>query len=178
EAFERFFADTGRFALGVCNGCQMMSGLARLVPGAQAWPRFSRNRSEQFEARLSCVEITESPSLFFRDMAGARLPVVVSHGEGRADWGPRVQIMSDAHVVMRYVDAAAKPAQRYPANPNGSPHGITGVCNEDGRVTILMPHPERVFRTITLSWAPAAFHDLGDESPWMLMFRNARRWVS
>jgi len=178
EAFERFFADTGRFALGVCNGCQMMSGLARLVPGAQAWPRFSRNRSEQFEARLSCVEITESPSLFFRDMAGARLPVVVSHGEGRADWGPRVQIMSDAHVVMRYVDAAAKPAQRYPANPNGSPHGITGVCNEDGRVTILMPHPERVFRTITLSWAPAAFHDLGVESPWMLMFRNARRWVS
>jgi len=182
EQFAAFLARPDRFALGVCNGCQMMSGLKEIIPGADAWPRFVRNQSEQFEARLSAVTVLDSPSLFFTGMAGARLPVVVSHGEGRAVWGDPALGKNNAvpaglQACLQYTDAKGAPASQYPANPNGSAQGLTGFCNADGRITILMPHPERVFRNVQLSWLPEPFHALGDDSPWMLMFRNAFDWV-
>ena len=151
----------------------MMSALKELIPGAEAWPRFTRNRVEQFEARFVMVELPASPSLFFDGMAGSRLPVVVSHGEGRAAFDSAGQ-QAQALIAMRYIDNAGKPSERYPCNPNGSPAGITGVTTADGRFTIMMPHPERVFRTVQMSWHP---ENLGEDSPWMRMFRNARRWV-
>ena len=172
EAFGRFLADRGKFALGVCNGCQMLAALKELIPGAAAWPEFAGNRSEQFEARLSLVRIEESPSVFLRGMAGSCLPVATAHGEGRAvfDGG----VTPDGLVALRYVDGAGVAAERYPQNPNGSPAGITGLCNEDGRVTVMMPHPERTLRTVNFSWAPSAWSDV---SPWQRMFLNARRWA-
>jgi phosphoribosylformylglycinamidine synthase len=173
ELFGGFLADTGKFALGVCNGCQMLAALRELVPGTDSWPDFLRNHSEQFEARLSLVEISGSPSLFFGGMEGSRLPVAVAHGEGRASFGGADQV-SDL-VCMRYVDSTGRATDDYPANPNGSPGGITGLCNLDGRVTILMPHPERTLRRINFSWAPA---DWPDVSPWRRMFENARQWVA
>lgn len=169
-AFERFFARGDTFSLGVCNGCQMLSQLKPIIPGAQHWPRLLRNRSEQFEARFGLLEVEASPSLFFADMAGSRLPVAIAHGEGRVqfdDEGDR----SAADVALRYVDGDG-PASRYPANPNGSQDAIAGLSSADGRATILMPHPERTPRTANLSWAPA---DWPDDSPWLRMFRNARR---
>ena len=168
EAFRAFFARPDTFTLGICNGCQMLARLAPLVPGADAWPRFLLNRSGQFEARLVMCEILDSPSLFFRGMAGSKLPVVVAHGEGRAETGPEVPAP-----CLRFVDNRHRPAKRYPANPNGSTGGLTGFTTGDGRATILMPHPERTFRTVQLSWHPSGW---GEESPWMEMFRNARRW--
>jgi len=171
--FAEFFARSDTFALGVCNGCQMMSQLSGIIPGAQDWPRFVRNRSEQFEARLSMVEILPSPSIFFDGMAGSRLPVVVSHGEGRAQFQDG-QAPDRARVAMRFIDSRGQPAARYPANPNGSPGGITGLTSEDGRFTIVMPHPERVFRTVQMSWHPPEW---GEDSPWLRMFRNARHWL-
>ncbi len=179
-SFEAFLADESRFALGVCNGCQMLSSLASIIPGADHWPRFRRNLSEQFEARLSFVEVVESPSVFFRDMAGARLPIVVSHGEGRADWSHHsdaARAQAQTLVAMRYVDAAGQPTERYPANPNGSALGITAVTSRSGHVTVLMPHPERVFRNVQFSYLPPALQALGEVSPWLQMFRNAYRWV-
>jgi len=173
EQFRRFFADTGTFALGVCNGCQMLSALAGIIPGAPHWPRFLHNRSRQFEARLSLVEIVESPSIMLRGMAGSRLPVATAHGEGRAEFRDPSDL-ERVPVALRYVDAAGAPASRYPDNPNGSPAGVTGLCNADGRVTILMPHPERLLRAVNYSWAP---HAWGEWSPWMRMFENARAWV-
>jgi phosphoribosylformylglycinamidine synthase len=170
DEFAAFFARPDTFALGICNGCQMMSNLAAIIPGAGAWPRFQRNRSEQFEARLSMVEIPESPSIFFKGMAGSRLPVVVSHGEGRAVFGAT----ACPDVALRYIDNRGMPANTYPFNPNGSPEGVTGVTTPDGRFTIMMPHPERVFRTVQMSWHPPGW---GDDSPWMTLFRNARKWV-
>ncbi|MCX7891417.1 MAG: phosphoribosylformylglycinamidine synthase [Burkholderiales bacterium] len=173
EEFAAFFARGDTFALGVCNGCQMMSNLAALIPGAAAWPKFVRNRSEQFEARVAMVEILPSPSLFFAGMAGSRIPVAVAHGEGRAvftDAGAR----SAAIAALRFVDGRGAPATRYPANPNGSPDGLTGFTTADGRFTILMPHPERMFRWVQWSWRPDAS---GDSSPWQRMFANARAWV-
>jgi phosphoribosylformylglycinamidine synthase len=170
DEFAAFFARTDTFALGVCNGCQMMSNLAAIIPGAQSWPTFHRNRSEQFEARFAMVEIPASPSIFFAGMAGSKLPVVVSHGEGRAVF----HASSCPEVALRYVDHRGAPATTYPYNPNGSPEGITGVTTPDGRFTIMMPHPERVFRSVQMSWHPDG---LGEDSPWMTMFRNARRWV-
>jgi phosphoribosylformylglycinamidine synthase len=175
--FAEFLARADRFALGVCNGCQMMSSLTPIIPGAEAWPRFVRNESEQFEARLSSVEVLDSPSLFFQGLVGARLPVVVSHGEGRAQWPGRDTPPEGLCTTLRYVDAKGQPATLYPSNPNGSPGGLTGFCNADGRITILMPHPERVFRNVQLSWLPEQCRTLGDDSPWMLMFRNAFDWV-
>ncbi len=176
-AFERFFLRDDSFALGVCNGCQMLSALASIVPGASAWPRFVKNRSERFEARLSMLEVLESPSIFFRGMAGSRLPVVVSHGEGRA-WAPRPaqldELAARRLVAARHVDGRGLPAERYPHNPNGSPGGVTAFTTPDGRVTILMPHPERVFRAEQLSYRPAG---VGARSPWMRFFENARGWV-
>jgi phosphoribosylformylglycinamidine synthase len=173
DAFAAFFARPDTFALGVCNGCQMMAALARLVPGAADWPRFLRNRSEQFEARLVMVQVAESPSIFFRGMAGSRMPIVVSHGEGRAAF-PDEASRTRAIVSMRYVDHRGAVASRYPQNPNGSPDGIAGLTTADGRFTIVMPHPERVFRSVQMSWRPAEW---GEDSPWMRMFRNARVWV-
>ena len=170
--FRGFFERADTFALGVCNGCQMMSGLRDLVPGAEGWPRFLRNRSEQYEARLVQVEVLDSPSLLLAGMAGSKLPLVVSHGEGRADWGGAAMPAS-ARPALRFIESDGRAAHTYPANPNGSPDGYTGFTTTDGRVLILMPHPERVYRRVQLSWAPAG----SDASPWLRMFRNARAWV-
>ncbi len=170
--FERFFARADTFALGACNGCQMMAALKELIPGADNWPIFLRNRSEQFEARLVMVEIMPGASLFFRGMEGSRMPIVTAHGEGRASW--RGKTPSSLQVCMRYVDNRGDATEVYPYNPSGSPQGITGLTTPDGRFTIVMPHPERVFRTVQLSWAPDRS---AEDSPWMRMFRNARAWV-
>ena len=171
--FQAFFARPDTLALGVCNGCQMMAALASIIPGAEHWPRFTRNKSEQFEARLSLVEVLDSPSVFFAGMAGSRLPIAVAHGEGFADFSQR----GDAAKVqraMRFVDHAGQPTEAYPFNPNGSPDGLTSVTTADGRFTVLMPHPERVFRNVQMSWSGG---DVSARSPWMRMFGNARRWV-
>jgi len=172
EQFAQFFARPDRFALGVCNGCQMLSQLKDLIPGAEHWPQFARNRCEQYEARLALVEVLESPSLFFAGMAGSRLPVVVAHGEGRAVFASGAK--AHAHVALRFVDGDGRVASHYPVNPNGSPAGITGLTTSDGRVTIAMPHPERVFRSVQMSWHP---QEWGEASPWLRMFRNARVWL-
>lgn len=173
EQFENFFWRMDTFALGICNGCQMMSSLASIIPGAEAWPKFVRNRSEQFEARFSMVEVAKSPSIFFAGMAGLQTPIVVSHGEGRADFSQQGDIRK-ALVAMRYIDHDGKPTETYPLNPNGSPDGITSVTTPDGRFTVMMPHAERAFRTVQNSWAPDGW---GEDSPWMRMFQNARKWV-
>ena len=175
DEFETFFHRPQTLALGVCNGCQMMSNLRELIPGSEEWPRFVRNQSERFEARFSLVEVAASPSLLLDGMVGSRMPIAVSHGEGF------VEVRDEAHlgqlerkglVALRFVDNFGKVTQQYPANPNGSPNGITAVTNESGRVTIMMPHPERVFRTVSNSWHPAGW---GEDSPWMRIFRNARK---
>jgi phosphoribosylformylglycinamidine synthase len=174
DMFEAFFSRPDSFTLGVCNGCQMLSGLAELIPGAGVWPRFARNRSEQFEARFSQLEILHSPSLFFEGMAGSVIPIVVAHGEGRADFGDTAaarKALDSGQVAARYVDGHGRVAERYPDNPNGSPLGITAMTTADGRVTIMMPHPERVFRTVQNSWHP---DDWVEDGPWMRMFRNVR----
>ncbi|MEL4891317.1 phosphoribosylformylglycinamidine synthase [Xanthomonas protegens] len=173
DAFAAFFARPDTFALGVCNGCQMLSQLKDIIPGAEHWPRFLRNRSEQFEARTSLLEVVESPSIFLRGMAGSRIPVAVAHGEGRAEFDTAVD-QAAARVALRFVDGHGAVATQYPLNPNGSPDGITGLTSDDGRVTILMPHPERTLRSLNLSWHPAEWPD---EAPWLRMFRNARVWV-
>jgi phosphoribosylformylglycinamidine synthase len=175
DEFAAFFARDDTFALGVCNGCQMMSNLHELIPGTAHWPRFVRNTSEQFEARLTLLEVLPSPSLFFRDMEGSRIPVATAHGEGFAEFRDAAQFAAaQACVTLRFVDNAGVATQRYPLNANGSPQGITGLTTPDGRFSILMPHPERVFRSVQLSWHPEAW---GEDSPWMRMFRNARAWV-
>ncbi|MFN2643892.1 MAG: phosphoribosylformylglycinamidine synthase [Burkholderiales bacterium] len=168
--FEAFFARSDTFALGACNGCQMFAALKDLVPGASHWPLFVKNRSEQFEARLVMVEVLESPSLFFAGMAGSRIPIVTAHGEGRAQFDGG----SPPLVCMRYIDSKGEPTETYPYNPSGTPQGITGLTTADGRFTIVMPHPERCFRSVQYSWRPRG---LGEDSPWMQMFYNARRWV-
>ncbi len=173
DQFQAFFHREDSFSLGVCNGCQMMSHLRDLIPGAQDWPAFLRNESEQYEARVATVEVYESPSLFFIDMAGSRLPIAVAHGEGRASFASSSQ-MDAAKIALGYVDNEGKITEQYPLNPNGSPHGITGLCSADGRATIMMPHPERVFRTVTNSWHPPEW---GENGPWLRMFENARVWV-
>ena len=173
DEFAAFFARTDTFALGVCNGCQMMSQLRSMIPGAQHWPRFLSNASGQFEARLTMVEVVESPSIFFDRMAGSRMPIVNAHGEGRAAF-ESADSRGQAIVALRYVDALGGATEQYPENPNGSPGGITGLTTREGRFTILMPHPERVRRTVQMSWQPPG---LGEDSPWMRIFRNARRWV-
>ncbi len=177
EEFAQFFAREDRFALGVCNGCQMMAALKSIVPGAENWPMFRRNRSEQFEARWSQVEILESRSLFFAGMAGAKLPIAVAHGEGRAVFESATHqgaIELGGQVSMRYLNPQGQVAERYPHNPNGSPGGMTSICNTDGRVTILMPHPERSVHGVTGSWWPDRN---ASKTPWFQMFTNARRWV-
>ncbi len=173
DEFSAFFERRDTFALGVCNGCQMMSQLRELIPGAGSWPSFSRNRSEQFEARLVMVEVAQSPSLFFTGMAGSRMPIATAHGEGQARFDSK-EVEARAIVALRFVDNRGARTEIYPLNPNGSSQGITGLTTPDGRFTILMPHPERVFRTVQHSWHPDGW---GEDSPWMRMFRNARKWV-
>jgi phosphoribosylformylglycinamidine synthase len=173
DEFAALFARNDSFALGVCNGCQMMSNLRDMIPGASAWPHFVQNRSAQFEARFAMVEVTKSPSLFFDGMAGSRMPIAVAHGEGYAEF-KHDSALAAAIVALRFVDNRGAPTEIYPLNPNGSPRGITGLTTADGRFTIVMPHPERVFRSVQQSWHPA---DAGEDSPWMRMFRNARKWL-
>ncbi|NCF20394.1 MAG: phosphoribosylformylglycinamidine synthase, partial [Haliea sp.] len=175
--FQAFFHRDDSFTLGVCNGCQMISTLKELIPGADHWPRFVRNRSEQFEARLALVKVEDTPSVLLSEMAGSHLPIAVAHGEGRAEFAEiHDQDACDASgtVALRYIENDLSVASRYPANPNGSPAGITGLTSLDGRATIMMPHPERVFRTVQYSWAPGEWDEDGG---WMRLFRNARQWL-
>ncbi|HXV08247.1 MAG TPA: phosphoribosylformylglycinamidine synthase [Burkholderiales bacterium] len=175
DEFEAFFGRADAFALGVCNGCQMMSNVRALIPGAEHWPHFVRNRSEQFEARFAMVEVTAGPSLFFAGMVGSRMPIAVAHGEGYAEFKSEQQLAAARKLVaLRYVDNHGRPGPRYPLNPSGSPEGIAGLTTADGRFTILMPHPERVFRAAQNSWHP---EEWGEDGAWMRMFRNARAWL-
>jgi phosphoribosylformylglycinamidine synthase len=173
DQFARFFARTDSFGLGVCNGCQMMSNLKSIIPGAHAWPKFTRNKSEQFEARFGMVEVLDSPSIFFGGMAGTQTAIAIAHGEGFADFSQTgdLGVVSQA---MRFVDNRGAATEAYPFNPNGSPQGLTAVTTADGRFTVMMPHAERVFRSVQQSWHPQSW---GEDSPWMRMFRNARKWV-
>lgn len=173
DQFAAFFNRTDTFSLGVCNGCQMLSNLKDLIPGSSHWPRFVRNESEQFEARLVMVEVQPTASVFLDGMAGSQIPIVVSHGEGRAELNATnlAALQTKNKLALNYIDHSGAPTQRYPLNPNGSPAGIAGVSSDDGRVTIMMPHPERTFRTAQHSWAPDSW---GEDSAWMRMFRNAR----
>ena len=173
DQFAAFFADPNTLTLGVCNGCQMVSNLAEIIPGAEAWPKFKRNLSEQFEARLSMVHVPKSASLILNEMQGSSLPVVVSHGEGRADFALHYgNISTDLGIALQYVDGQNQVTQTYPLNPNGSPQGIAGVTNADGRVTIMMPHPERVYRAAQMSWKPEDWTEL---SGWYRLFAGARK---
>jgi phosphoribosylformylglycinamidine synthase len=175
DEFAAFFGRTDVFALGVCNGCQMMSNLRELVPGAAHWPRFVRNQSEQFEARYVTLAVEPSPSLFFAGMEGSRIPVATAHGEGFAEFHDAAQLAAaQPYVALRFADNKGEPTEAYPYNANGSPGGITGLTTPDGRFTILMPHPERVHRSVQMSWHPDGW---GEASPWMRMFRNARVWL-
>lgn len=172
--FERFFKREDTFSLGVCNGCQMLSNLKEIIPGAESWPAFVRNESEQFEARFSQVEIEASPSVLLKGMEGTRIPIAIAHGEGRMDFEGRSIEEVAGLVGLRFVDSEGNPTEAYPFNPNGSQNGMTGLTTTDGRVTIMMPHPERVFRTVQNSWHPDEWLE---DAPWMRMFRNARKWV-
>jgi phosphoribosylformylglycinamidine synthase len=179
DMFSAYFGRKETFALGVCNGCQMLAALASMIPGAEHWPRFTRNQSEKFEARFAMVEVLDSPSIFLQGMAGSQVPIAVSHGEGYANFtqqGDAAKVLG----ALRYVDNRGQATETYPYNPNGSAGGLTGVTTADGRFTALMPHAERVFRNVQMSWAPKSWgeQDSGGEfSPWMRMFRNARVWV-
>jgi len=175
DSFQQFFERVDTFGLGICNGCQMMSQLRELIPGSKDWPDFIRNRSEQFEARLVMVEIVDSPSIFTQGMAGAFVPIAVAHGEGRVRFRTG-QKLAQSNPVMQFTNNQRKATEHYPANPNGSPDGLTSFTSADGRFTIMMPHPERVFLTRQLSWAPADWQH--EETPWMQLFRNARKWVN
>jgi phosphoribosylformylglycinamidine synthase len=162
----------------VCNGCQALAAMADLIPGTAGWPKFVRNASEQYEGRLVLAEVLATPSLFFSGMEGSVMPIVVSHGEGRALFSHAdgaQQLLAGGRVALRFVANRERVTYAYPANPNGSPLGITGITNTDGRVTLLMPHPERVFRSVQMSWHP---REWGEDSPWMRIFRNARAWVA
>lgn len=173
DVFESYFNREDTFSLGVCNGCQMMANIKELIPGADLWPHFVRNNSEQFEARYSLVEVMESPSILLQGMAGSYMPIAVAHGEGRAEYQSDEQ-RQQAQSIMRYVDHNVQATEDYPLNPNGSPEGLTGFCSEDGRSTIMMPHPERVFRAVQHSWHPDEWQE---DAPWMRLFRNARVWT-
>ena len=175
--FAAFFERADTFALGVCNGCQMMSALRSIIPGSDLWPRFVQNQSERFEARFASLKIEPSRSVFFAGMEGSVIPIAVAHGEGYAEFADAAaaQACSDSGLVCaRFVNNRHEITELYPLNPNGSPFGITALTTTDGRVTILMPHPERVFRTVAMSWHPA---DWGEDSPWMKLFYNAREWT-
>ncbi|MFM7272969.1 MAG: phosphoribosylformylglycinamidine synthase subunit PurQ, partial [Gammaproteobacteria bacterium] len=175
-AFEAFFAREDTFAVGMCNGCQMMSNLRDIIPGAAHWPRFVRNLSEQYEARVAMVRVEPSPSVVLVGMEGSLLPIVVAHGEGRAEFasGARAALEQAGGVALRFVDTRGEPATRFPANPNGAEGAVAAVTSADGRVTIMMLHAERVFRTVQNSWQPPGW---GEDGAWMRLFRNARAWL-
>jgi len=179
--FSEFFNRQDSFALGVCNGCQMMSNLYGIIPGAQDWPKFTRNQSEQYEARLVMAEVMPSPSIFTQGMTGSHLPIAIAHGEGFANFsqqGNLEQLQQQGLATLRFVDNLGNATETYPMNPNGSPGGLTGVTTPDGRFTVMMPHPERVFRAVQMSWCPPEWLETADgASPWLRLFRNARRWV-
>jgi phosphoribosylformylglycinamidine synthase len=177
DQFKAFFGRADTFGLGVCNGCQMFAELADIIPGAEHWPRFTTNKSERFEARLSMVEVLDSPSLFFKGMAETRLPIAVAHGEGFANFEPASGgrgNASKAIAAMRFTDNHGQPTEAYPLNPNGSAGGLTAVTTLDGRFTAMMPHPERVFRNVQMSWTNG---DVSQHSAWIRLWHNARRWV-
>ena len=182
DQFSTFFNRQDSFALGVCNGCQMMSNLSGIIPGAESWPKFTRNQSEQYEARLVMAEVLASPSIFTQGMEGSQLPIAIAHGEGFANFsqqGNLEQLQKLGLATLRFVDNLGKPTETYPMNPNGSPEGLTGVTTPDGRFTVMMPHPERVFRAVQMSWCPPEWLDIADgASPWLRLFRNARRWAN
>jgi phosphoribosylformylglycinamidine synthase len=171
EMFSQFFNREDTFTLGVCNGCQMLSQLKDLIPGASGWPTFGRNASEQFEARLSAIEICSSPSILLQNMQGLKLPIAVAHGEGHVQGD--IQGLKSL-IALRYINGKGEPTESYPENPNGSQSGTTGLTTIDGRVTIMMPHPERVFKRWQLSWHPKTW---GEDTPWMGLFVNARKFV-
>lgn len=173
DEFKAYFARKDTFGLGVCNGCQMFAELADIIPGAQDWPRFTSNQSERFEARLSMVEVLESASIFLQGMAGSRMPIAVAHGEGFANFKFRGNA-SQVIAAMRFVDNWGHATETYPANPNGSPGGLTAVTTADGRFTAMMPHPERVFRNVQMSYTSG---DISSHSPWLRLWQNARKWV-
>ena len=178
EQLTRFFKRPDTFALGVCNGCQMLATLKDLIPGAEDFPRLMRNRCEQFEARYALVEVIESKSVLLAGMAGSRLPIAVAHGEGRMQFDDPTamrRLGATGQIGLRFIDHQGHPTEHYPENPNGSPEGLTGICNADGRVTLMMPHPERVSRNVQLSYCPPEW--TGEHSPWARLFQNARRWV-
>jgi len=178
DQFSAFFANEDTLALGVCNGCQMMSNLRSLIPGTENWPHFVRNRSDQFEARVALVEVQSSPSMFLSGMEGSTIPVAVAHGEGRAEFSNTdklAALIEKNQLALRYVNNQGGVATQYPANPNGSPEGVSGVCSDTGRVTIMMPHPERVYRTVQNSWHPS---DWEEDAPWLRLFRNARKYFN
>jgi phosphoribosylformylglycinamidine synthase len=177
DQFTAFFNRTDTFTIGICNGCQMISNLREIVPGSSHWPRFVRNVSEQYEARVALVRVERSPSVVFAGMHGSQIPIVVAHGEGQAEFAESTALEgleARGGVALRYIDTRGRQTQRFPANPNGSAGAVAAVCSEDGRVTITMPHPERVFRTVQNSWAPAEW---GEDGAWMRLFRNARAWL-
>jgi phosphoribosylformylglycinamidine synthase len=175
EQFSSFFDREDSFALGICNGCQMMSNLREIIPGTTHWPRFVKNKSEQFEARFVMTEVSESPSIFLQNMVGSRIPVATAHGEGQVEFESSTQReLAEPYVALRYVDNYGQVTEKYPSNPNGSISGVTGLSSVDGRFTIMMPHPERVFRSVQNSWHPEQWEEDG---AWMYMFRNARYWV-
>ncbi|MGB0259270.1 MAG: phosphoribosylformylglycinamidine synthase subunit PurQ, partial [Coraliomargarita sp.] len=179
DMFQAFFERENSFTLGICNGCQMISQLKDIIPGAEHWPQFKRNRSEQFEARYANVEVMESPSIFFKGMEGSLLPIPVAHGEGRADFsatGDFEKCLTGNLISARYIDFNGEPTETYPANPNGSPNGSTGFTSNDGRATIMMPHPERLFRAVQMSYRPKD-QFTGEAGPWLKMFQNARSYV-
>jgi phosphoribosylformylglycinamidine synthase len=173
DQFAAFFADEKKFAVGMCNGCQMLSHLKAIIPGAEHWPTFARNASEQYEARLVTLEVLDTESVVLRGMAGSRIPVVTAHGEGRAVFAENHKA-GKASACVRFIDNRGKPTETFPYNPIGSRVGVAGFTAARGRVTILMPHPERVFRTAQMSWHP---REWGEDSPWMRLFRNARAFV-
>jgi len=178
DQFAAFFARQDTFTLGICNGCQMLSNLHEIIPGASHWPRFVRNVSEQYEARVTLVRVEKNPSVLLAGMDGSQLPIVVAHGEGQAQFRSEdalERLEASGGVALRFVDARGSVTQTFPMNPNGSPRAIAAVCSDDGRVTITMPHPERVFRTVQNSWRPEGWSEDGG---WMRLFRNARVWLA
>jgi phosphoribosylformylglycinamidine synthase len=180
DQFQAFFHRDDRFALGVCNGCQMLSQLHSIIPGAEDWPQFKRNRSEQFESRYSSVRINESPSVLLRGMAGSQLPIPVAHGEGHASFrapDSLSKLHAQQQICMQYIDGHGHPSEHYPYNPNGSAQGMTAFTNTDGRVTIMMPHPERLFRAVQMSYRPQD-QFTGEAGPWLKLFQNARHFVN
>ena len=173
DEFSEYFSRSDSFSLGVCNGCQMISNLTEIIPGTDHWPSFERNTSEQFEARFSSVKIKKTNSILFNEMENSIMPIAIAHGEGKASFNSR-KSGSESNIAMQYVDHSGSPTQNYPHNPNGSENSAASICDDTGRITIMMPHPERVFRSIQNSWHPDKWQE---RSPWMRMFENARKWV-